>query len=76
MQMKSICGIMINQVEDFKYLGSYIRSTKRYVNIRISKVWTSLNSMNIIWKSNPSTHLKRNVIIAAIESVIVYGSVT
>ena len=28
MQMKSICGNVINQVEDFKYLGSYIKSTK------------------------------------------------
>ena len=33
MQMKSICGSVINQVEYFKYLGSYIRSTKKYVNI-------------------------------------------
>ena len=28
MQMKSICGSVISEVEDFKYLGSYIRSTK------------------------------------------------
>ena len=28
MQMISICGIVINEVEDFKYLGIYIRSTK------------------------------------------------
>ena len=35
MKMKSICGSVIK--EDFKYLGSYIRSTKRDVNIRIAK---------------------------------------
>ena len=59
MQMKSICGSVINQVEDFKYLGRYIRSTKRDINIRISKAWAALNSMNIIWKSKLYTHLKR-----------------
>ena len=46
--MKSICGSVINQVEDFKYIGSYIRSTKIYVNTRIVKSWAALNSMNII----------------------------
>ena len=54
MQMKSICGSIINQVEDFKYIESYIRSTKRYVNIRISKAWSAFNIMNIIWKSKLS----------------------
>ena len=68
MQMKSICGSVINEVEYFKYLGSYIRSTKRDVNIRISKAWAALNSMNIIWYSNLSTRLKINLFRAAVES--------
>ena len=76
MQMKSICGSVINEVEDFKYLGRYIRSTKRDVNIRIAKAWGALNSMNTIWKSKLSTNLKRNLFRAAVESVLVYGSVT
>ena len=37
MQMKSICGSVINEVEDIKYIGSYISTTKKYVNIRIAK---------------------------------------
>ena len=60
MQMKSVCGSVINQVEDFKYLGGYIRSTKIDVIIRIAKAWTALNSMNIIWKSKLSTRFKRH----------------
>ena len=42
MQMKSIYGSVINQVEDFKYLESYIRPITIYVNIRISKAWAAL----------------------------------
>ena len=76
MQMKIICGSVINEVEDFKYLGSYIRSTKIDVNIMIDKVWAVLNSMNTIWKSKLSTNLKRHFFRAAVESVLVYGSVT
>ena len=72
--MKSISGSIIN--EDFKYIGSYIRSTKRDVNIRIAKAWAALNSMNTIWKSKLSTNLKRQFFRAAVESVLVYGCVT
>ena len=50
MQMKSNCGRFINQLEDFKYLGSYIISTIRDVNIRIAKAWSEFKCMNIIWK--------------------------
>ena len=71
MQMKSICESVINQVEDFKYLESDIRSTKIDVNIKIAKAWSALNSMNINWKSNLSILLKRNVFRAAIESVLI-----
>ena len=76
MQMKSICGSVINEVEDFKYPGSYIRSTKRDVNIRISKAWAVLNSMNTIWKSKLSTNLKIHFFRAAVKSMLVYGSAT
>ena len=67
---------MIKRVEDFKYLGSYIKSTDRDVNIRIAKAWADLNSMLSIWKSKLSEGLKRNFFRAAVEYVLVYGSVT
>ena len=74
--MESIGGNIIKRVEDFKYLGSYIKSTDRDVNIRIAKAWAALNSMQSIWKSKLSEFLKRNFFRAAVESVLVYGSVT
>ena len=46
------------------------------INIRIDKAWGALNSMNTIWKSKLSTHLKRHFSRAAVESVLVYDSVT
>ena len=42
----------------------------------IAKVWASLNNLNIIWKSNLRENLKINFFKAAVEPVIVYGSVT
>ena len=63
-------------VEDFKYLGSYIGSTKRDGNIRIAKAWAAQNNMNGIWKSNLTDKLKRNFFRAAVELILVYGSIT
>ena len=44
-------GHCIKQVNNFKYLGSYIGSTERDIKIRIAQAWSALNSMNTIWKS-------------------------
>ena len=74
--MKSLADKHIKQVLDFKYLGSYIASTEHNVNIRLGKTWSTLNQLDKIWKSNLSDNLKRNFFRAAVESVLVYGSVS
>ena len=74
--MKSLNGEKIKQVEDFKYLGSYIASTEHDVNIRLGKAWDALNELDKIWKSNLPDNLKRNFFRAAVETVLLYGSVS
>lgn len=68
--------MVIKQVEDFKYLGSYIASTEHDVNIRLGKTWDALNELDKIWKSNLPDNLKRNFFRAAVETVLLYGSVS
>ena len=74
--MKTGNGEKIKSVDDFKYLGSYIASTERDVNIRLGKAWGALNDLDKIWKSYLPDHLKRNLFRATVESVLVYGSIT
>ena len=74
--MNSKSGNTMKQVNDFKYLGSYIDSTERDMNIIIAKAWSVPNSMNVIWKSSLSRKLKINFFRAAVESVLLYGSTT
>ena len=74
--MKSLTDEKIKQVEDFKYLGSYIASTEHDVNIRLGKAWDALNELDKIWKSNLPDNLKRNFFRAAVETVLLYGSVS
>ena len=47
-------GNSIKNVDNFKYLGSYIANTENDINTRIAKAWAALNSMNILWKSKLS----------------------
>ena len=74
--MRSLNGEKIKQVEDFKDLGSYIASTERDVNIRLGKAWDALNELDNIWKSNLPDNLKRNFFQAAVETILLYGSVS
>ena len=73
--IKSLNGEIIDLENDFKYLGSFIASTKQDVNIRPGKAWAVLNGMNNIWESNLPDQLKRNFFRATVESVLVPGSI-
>ena len=65
--IKSLKGKIIKQVNDFKYLGSYVASTNHDVNVRIVQAWAALNNMTSIWKSNLYVKLKKNFFRATVE---------
>ena len=46
-------------VDKFTYLGSSVSSTETDVNIRLAKVWTAIDRLLIIWKSDLSDKIKR-----------------
>ena len=73
--MKNKNGNIIKHFENFKYLGSFIRSTENYIEIRIVKAWSALNSMRTILKSKMSDNLKKSFFRATLESVLVYGAI-
>ena len=67
-------GNNLKQVEDFRYLGSWIASSKRDMEIRIGLAWKALNKMDKIWKSNLCRSLKIQFFRATVESVMLYGA--
>ena len=72
--MKRLSGDKIKQVEDFKYLGSYIASTEHDVHSRLGKVWNALDQLYKIWKSNLPDNLKRNFFREGVETVLLWFS--
>ena len=67
-------GASLSQVTDFQYLGSWVESTKKDVEVRIAKAWAACSKLNNVWQSDLSKDLKINLFRAAVESVLLYGS--
>ena len=69
----TLVGNKLKQVDNFKYLGSWIQSSEKDMNIRIGQAWSALNKMMKVWKSNLKNHLKVGFFRATVESVLLYG---
>ena len=67
-------GAPLSQVTDFQYLGSWVESTKKDVEVCIAKAWAACSKLNNVWQSDLSKDLKINLFRAAVESVLLYGS--
>lgn len=75
-QMKTLNDKVLKCVDDYKYLGSYIRNSERDFTIRKGLAWSACNKMDKIWKSNLDRNLKINIFRVTIEPVLLYGSET
>ena len=69
-------GQPLEEVNDFKYLGSYIASTSKDINVRKGLAWKALQSLDIFWKSNMSRKIKTKIFRTAVEPVLLYGAET
>ena len=45
-------GTPLKLVDKFPYLGSSISSTEKDIDTRLTKAWTAINRLSIIWKSD------------------------
>ena len=63
-------------VDKFTYLGSSVASTKKDLDTRLTKAWTAINRLSIIWKSDLTDKMKRSFFQAAVASILLYGSTT
>ena len=60
----------------FTYLGSNVSSTEKDIDTRLTKAWTAINRLSIIWKSDLTDKMKRSFFQAAVTSILLYGCTT
>ena len=63
-------------VDKFTYLGSSVLSTEKDIDTRLTKAWTAINRLSIIWKSDLTDKMKRSLFQAAVVSILLYGCTT
>ena len=67
-------GKEIKIVEEFKYLGSYVRSTEKDIDARIGLAWVAFAKLkSILRASRPTIEFKMRLFNAACISILLYG---
>ena len=69
-------GTSLKLVDKFPYLGSSVSSTEKDIDTRLTKAWTAIGKLSIIWKWNLIYKMKRSFFQAAVVSILLYGCTT
>ena len=69
-------GASLKLVDKFTYLGSSVSSTEKDIDTRLTKAWTAIDRLSIIWKSDLTDKMKRSFFPAAVVSILLYGCTT
>ena len=57
--ISTLDGTSLKLVDKFTYLGSSVSSTEKDIDTRLTKTWTAIDKLSIIWKSDLTDKMKR-----------------
>ena len=69
-------GTSLKLVDKFTYLGSSVSSTEKDIDMQLTKAWTDIDKLSVIWKSDLTDKMKRSVFQAAVVSILLYRCTT
>ena len=69
-------GTPLKLVDKFIYLRSSVESTEKDIDTLLTKAWTAIDRLSIIWKSDLTDKMKRSFFQAAVVSILLYGCTT
>ena len=58
--ISTLKGSYLKLVDKFTYLGSSVISTETDINTRLAKVWTAIDRLSVIWKSDLTNKMKHS----------------
>ena len=74
--ISTLDGTPLKLVDKFTYLGSSVESTEKDIDTRLTKAWTAINKLSIIWKSDLTDKMKCSFFQAAVTLILLYGCTT
>ena len=60
----------------FTYLGHSVSSTEKDIDTRLTKAWTAIDKLLIIWKSDLTDKMKHSFFQPVVVSILLYGCTT
>ena len=74
--ISTLGGSSLKLVNKFTYLGSSVSSTEKDIDTRLTKAWTAIDKLSVIWMSDLTDKMKRSFFQAAVVSILLYGCTT
>ena len=74
--ISTLGGTSLKLVDKFTYLGSSVSSTEKDIDTRLTKAWTAIDKLSVIWKSDLTDKMKRSFFQASVVSILLYGCTT
>ena len=74
--ISTLKGVSLKLVNKFTHLGSSVSSTETDINMWLAKVWTVINRLSDIWKSDLIDKIKHSFLQAAVVLILLYGCTT
>ena len=71
--ISTLSGSSMKLVDNFTYLGSTVSSTEKDIDTRLTKAWTAIDMLYVIWKSDLTDKIKQSFFQVAVESILLYG---
>ena len=74
--ISTLDGTSLKLVDKFTYLGSSVSSNENHIDTLLTKAWTAIDKLSIIWKSDLTDKMKRSFFQAAVVPILLYGCTT
>ena len=74
--ISTLDGTSLKLVDKFPYRGSSVLSIEKDIDTRLTKAWTAIDRLSIIWKSDLTDKMKRSFFQTAVVSILLYGCTT
>ena len=74
--ISTLNGSSLKLEDKFTYLGSSVSSTATNINTQLTKAWTAIDRLLVIWKSDLTDEMKHSFFQAVVISILLYGFTT
>ena len=74
--ISTLDGTSLKLVDKFTDLGSSVSLTEKDIDTRLTKAWTAIDSLSIIWRSDLIDKMSHSFFQSAVVSILLYGCTT